>query len=104
LGWVRSRREAVRRLKERLGEDCFVITLEDGTTERFLTADFYDNFMQNTKRLRALYRGDEVPPPHRLAQALTEAHNLPPELAEAAEAQRRLNAQVTQTSVATTDD
>ncbi len=80
MGWVRSRLEDVRRLKRRAGGEAFTLRMEDGSTEKFSINDFYDNVQRNTTRLRALYRGQEVPPPHPFGRALTQAVNLPPEL------------------------
>ncbi len=94
MGWVRSRLEDVRRLKRRAGGEVFTLVMADGTRRKFSMDDFYNNFHRNALRLRALYKQEEVPPPHPLGRALREAVSLPPELERIAEDQRRLDAQV----------
>ena len=57
--------------------------------------DFYANFQRNVERLRAKYRGEQVPPPHPVGEALKGATNLLPQvLQNAAENQRRLDRQL----------
>ena len=94
MGWVRSNLASVRRMKARLGGDAFILHLEDGSRVKFRPDAVWENFGRNAERLRALYRGEEVPPAHPFGVALARAINLPAELAHAAEAQRRLDRQV----------
>jgi hypothetical protein len=68
--------------------------MADGARRKFSSDDFYQNFMRNSARLRALHKQEEVPPPHPLGRALTQATSLPPELERIAEDQRRLDSQV----------
>ena len=95
MGWVRSNLEHVRRLRAKLEGGAFLIVQEDGTRQKVGQAGFYENFMRNSERLRAKYRGEEIPPPHPVGVALKGAANpLPQELQNAAENQRRLDRQL----------
>lgn len=68
---------------------------EDGTRQKVTEVDFLENFMRNSERLRAVHRGEEVPPPHPVGEALKGAVNpLPRVLEQAAENQRRLDRQI----------
>jgi len=68
--------------------------MEDGSRKSFSRDDFFENFYRNSERLRALYRGDKVPPPHPFGKALGEATSLPPELERIKQDQERLDAQI----------
>ncbi len=94
MGWIRSHLNNVRRMKARLGEDTVTLLLDDGSEEKFTVEDFCSNFQRNAERLRALYKGDEVPPAHHLGRALSRAVDASPELGPIAEHQRRLDHQV----------
>jgi hypothetical protein len=96
VGWVRHNLNNVRRLKAKVGGDSFTLRLADGSEEEFTAQDCLANFMQNAQRLRAYHEGRAIPPPHRLGAALPMAVNRTPEQAEAAEAQKRLDAQLSQ--------
>ena|SRR5829696_3098853 len=94
MGWVRSNLDAVRRLKAQV-QGGFTLIGQDGTRHRVTEADFYENFMRNAERLRAAYKGEEVPPPHSTGEALKGAVNsLPQVLQNAADNQRRLDKQL----------
>jgi|SRR5215212_5351919 len=95
MGSVRSNLNAVRHLRARLKGDAFTLVGEDGRRQKLTEADFYSNFVRNSERLRAAYRGEDVPPPHPVGEALKGAVNpLPRVLEQAAENQRRLDKQI----------
>jgi hypothetical protein len=83
-------------MRAKLGKDEVVLTLEDGSRTVFQPAAFEENFTTNSARVRALHRGEPIPPQHPFGEALTRAVDLPATgfLVHAAEAQRRLNQQV----------
>jgi len=81
-------------MRAKLDGGGFTLHLEDGSVQRFSFEDFLQNFQRNSQRLRALYREEEVPPPHPYGAALTRAVDLPPELERGAQDQRRLDAQI----------
>ena len=95
MGWVRSNLDAVRRLRAKLQGGAFTLVGEDGKRQKVTEADFSENFLRNSERLRVRYRGEEVLPPHPVGEALKETVNpLPQLLQNAADAQRRLDAQL----------
>jgi hypothetical protein len=96
MGWVRSYLDAVRRLRAKLQGSAFTLVGgEDGKRQKVTEADFLENFLRNSERLRVRYRGEEVLPPHPVGEALKETVNpLPQLLQNAADAQRRLDAQL----------
>jgi hypothetical protein len=95
MGWIRADLERVRRLKAQLRGDAFVVVNENSDHLHLTAADFYANFTRNSERLRAHYSGDEVPPLHPVGEALKGAANpLPRLLEQAAENQRKLDAQI----------
>jgi len=99
MGWVRSNLDAVRRLKAKLQGDAFTLVGEDGTRQKITETDFYSNFLRNSERLRAVHRGEEVPPPQPVGEALKVAVNpLARVLEQAAENQRRLDRQIEEDS------
>jgi len=98
MGRVSSNLRDVRRLKAKMGQDNFTLLFPDGSSETFGPDDCIANFLRNAERLKALHRGEEIPAPHPLAQALLRGVNLNAEQLEAAESQRRLDAQISQES------
>jgi hypothetical protein len=90
---VGSLKSGIRKLKEKLSANYVTLVLEDGTSERFLEADFTANFSTNMERLRDVYHGNAVSTPHPLGQALVRAlpECLDPELRREAERQKSID-------------
>ena len=88
-----SIKASIRKLKEKLSANYVTLVLEDGTSERFTDSDFTKNFSTNMERLRALYHGNAVSPPHPLGAALVRAlpECLGPELRREAERQKSID-------------
>ncbi len=82
---------SIRKLKEKLSASYVTLVLEDGTSERFSESDFTANFKRNMQRLRAVYHGNAVDPPHPLGAALVRAEGLGPELRKEAERQKGID-------------
>jgi hypothetical protein len=93
---VGSIKASIRKLRERLSANYVTLVLEDGTSERFSEADFAGNFKVNMQRLRDVYHGTPVSPPHPLGRALARAlpEGLGPELRKEAERQNSIDALV----------
>jgi hypothetical protein len=90
---VGSIKASIRKLKEKLSANYVTLVLEDGTSERFTDSDFTANFSTNMERLRAVYHGNAVSPPHPLGAALVRAlpECLDPELRKEAERQKSID-------------
>lgn len=58
------------RLERAAGVEMISIPQEDGTTKRFRAGSVMQAFRNMTKRGRAHYHGEELPPPHPLTVAL----------------------------------
>ncbi len=88
-----SIKASIRKLREKLDTRYTTLRLEDGSTARFSESDFTENFKLNMERLRALYHGNAVSPPHPLGQALVRAlpEGLGPELRKEAERQKSID-------------
>ncbi len=88
-----SIKASIRKLKEKLSANYVTLVLEDGTSERFTDSDFTANFSTNMERLRAVYHGNAVSPPHPLGAALVRAlpECLDPELRKEAERQKSID-------------
>ncbi len=88
-----SIKASIRKLKEKLSANYVTLVLEDGTSERFSDSDFTVNFSTNMERLRAVYHGNAVSPPHPLGAALVRAlpECLDPELRKEAERQKSMD-------------
>ena len=88
-----SIKASIRKLKEKLSANYVTLVLEDGTSERFLDSDFTENFKLNMERLRDVYHGNAVSPPHPLGAALVRAlpECLDPELRKEAERQKSMD-------------
>jgi len=93
---VGSIKASIRKLKEKLSANYVTLVLEDGTSERFTDSDFTKNFSTNMERLRDVYHGNAVSPPHPLGAALIRAvpEDLGSELRKEAERQRSIDALV----------
>ncbi len=89
-----SLKSGIRKLREKLSANYVTLVLEDGTSERFSEADFTENFSTNMERLRDVYHGNAVSPPHPLGAALVRAECLDPELRKEAERQQSIDALV----------
>ncbi len=89
-----SLKSGIRKLKEKLSANYVTLVLEDGTSERFSDSDFTANFSTNMERLRDVYHGNAVSPPHPLGAALVRAECLDPELRREAERQQSIDALV----------
>ncbi len=91
-----SIKASIRKLREKLSASYVTLVLEDGTSERFSEADFAENFKVNMRRLRDLYHGTPVSPPHPLGRALVRAlpEGLGPELRKEAVRQQGIDALV----------
>ncbi len=83
----------IRRLREKLDTRYITLRLEDGSTARFTESDFTVNFSTNMQRLRDVYHGNAVSPPHPLGAALVRAlpECLDPELRKEAERQKSID-------------
>ncbi len=88
-----SIKASIRKLREKLDTRYITLRLEDGTSERFSESDFTANFSTNMQRLRDVYHGTPVDPPHPLGQALVRAlpEGLGPELRKEAERQKGID-------------
>ena len=88
-----SIKASIRKLKEKLSANYVTLVLEDGTSERFTDSDFTKNFSTNMERLRDVYHGNAVSPPHPLGAALVRAlpECLDPELRKEAERQKSID-------------
>ncbi len=87
---------SIRKLREKLSASYVTLVLEDGTSERFTESDFTANFSTNMERLRDVYHGNAVSPPHPLGAALVRAlpECLGTELRKEAERQQSIDALV----------
>ncbi len=88
-----SIKASIRKLRERLDTRYTTLRLEDGSTARFSESDFTENFKRNMQRLRDVYHGPPVSPPHPLGRALVRAvpEGLGPELRKEAERQKGID-------------
>ncbi len=88
-----SIKASIRKLREKLDTRYVTLVLEDGTSERFSEPDFAENFKVNMQRLRDVYHGNAVSPPHPLGAALVRAlpECLDPELRKEAERQKSID-------------
>ena len=88
-----SIKASIRKLREKLSANYVTLVLEDGSTARFTEADFTANFSTNMERLRDVYHGNAVSPPHPLGAALVRAlpECLGPELGREAERQKSID-------------
>ncbi len=88
-----SIKASIRKLKEKLDTRYITLRLEDGSTAHFSESDFTANFSTNMERLRAVYHGNAVSPPHPLGAALVRAlpECLDPELRREAERQKSID-------------
>ena len=88
-----SIKASIRKLREKLDTRYITLRLEDGSTAHFSDSDFTENFSTNMERLRALYYGNAVSPPHPLGAALVRAlpECLGPELRREAERQKSID-------------
>ncbi len=88
-----SLKSELRKLKEKLSANYVTLVLEDGSTARFFESDFTANFSTNMERLRDVYHGNAVSPPHPLGAALVRAlpECLDPELRKEAERQKSID-------------
>ncbi len=88
-----SIKASIRKLREKLSASYVTLVLADGTSERFSESDFAENFKVNMQRLRDVYHGTPVDPPHPLGAALVRAlpEGLGPELRKEAERQKGID-------------
>ncbi len=88
-----SIKASIRKLREKLDTRYITLRLEDGSTAHFSESDFTANFSTNMERLRAVYHGNAVSPPHPLGAALVRAlpECLDPELRKEAERQKSID-------------
>ncbi len=85
-----SLKNAIRALKNQVGQNHITLKLHDGSTVQFPEDSWKENFGRNADRLNAYYRGEPIPEPHPFGVALLTARNLGEFLSIAAEKQRQL--------------